>query len=285
MTVTPRRVSPAWLRLREPADAAARSRSLAGSVTRLLAASVSALPPVEPSRGPTVIHDLGSGTGSMTRWLAPRLAGPQRWVLHDVDSDLLARAYVRAELGGLDRPPVRVEARHGDVTRLDRAELVGAALVTASALLDLLSRGQLECVVRSCVAAQCPALLTLTVVGRVELSPPDPWDADIGDAFNAHQRRRTTSHELLGPDAVPAAVDAFSGHGYDVSVQPTPWVLGAADAALTAAWLAGWVAAACEARSALRGGGPAYLRRRHAQAMAGLLRVTVHHQDLLAVPR
>ena len=39
-----------------------------------------------------MIHDLGSGTGSMSRWLAPRLPGPQHWVLHDRDADLLARA-------------------------------------------------------------------------------------------------------------------------------------------------------------------------------------------------
>ena len=36
-----------------------------------------------------VIHDLGCGTGSMGRWLAPRLPGPQHWVLHDRDADLL----------------------------------------------------------------------------------------------------------------------------------------------------------------------------------------------------
>ena len=43
-------------------------------------------------RPPLLVHDLGSGTGSMVRWLAPRLPGPQHWVLHDRDPDLLAAA-------------------------------------------------------------------------------------------------------------------------------------------------------------------------------------------------
>ena len=34
---------------------------------------------------PIVVHDLGSGTGSMMRWLAPLLPGPQTWVLHDIE--------------------------------------------------------------------------------------------------------------------------------------------------------------------------------------------------------
>lgn len=70
-----------WLRLREPADAAARAEDLLDAVRARLTGYT-----------PTVIHDLGSGTGSMSRWLAARLPGPQHWVLHDRDADLLARA-------------------------------------------------------------------------------------------------------------------------------------------------------------------------------------------------
>ncbi len=39
-----------------------------------------------------MIHDLGGGTGAMGRWLAPMLRGPQHWVVHDRDADLLAVA-------------------------------------------------------------------------------------------------------------------------------------------------------------------------------------------------
>ena len=72
------RVSPAWLELREPADAAARSAELAARLARHL-----------PADGRLVIHDLGVKGGAMGRWLAPRLPGPQHWVVHDRDEDLL----------------------------------------------------------------------------------------------------------------------------------------------------------------------------------------------------
>ena len=79
------RVSPEWLRLREPADAAARSAELAERLGRHLAAA-----------GRLVIHDLGGGSGAMGRWLAPRLPGPQHWVVHDRDADLLKLAVAGA---------------------------------------------------------------------------------------------------------------------------------------------------------------------------------------------
>src|SRR5919199_543586 len=122
----------------------------------------------------------------MTRWLAPLLPGPQHWVLHDRDEDLLhiARATVpRAVRGG----PVTVEARPGDATWLTAAELAGASLVTASALLDLLTLDEVRRLARACATSACPALLTLTVAGRVDLEPAHPLDHLVGAAFDAHQ--------------------------------------------------------------------------------------------------
>ena len=78
MTVEQIRVSSEWLDLREPADAAARSRDL-----------VEQLRPQLPATGVPVIHDLACGSGSMGRWLAPLLPGPQHWVMHDRDPALL----------------------------------------------------------------------------------------------------------------------------------------------------------------------------------------------------
>jgi hypothetical protein len=137
------------------------------------------------------------------------------------------------------------------------------------------------------VAAGCPALVTLTVVGRVGLAPGDPLDERVTAAFNAHQRRRLDGdRRLLGPDAVDAAADAFSRLGADVVVRPSPWRLGAAEAALAVEWLDGWVGAAAEQdpRLAADLDGDGYPARRVAEARAGLLRVAVHHQDLLALP-
>src|ERR671910_270107 len=176
------RVSPEWLGLREPADAAARSAGLAERLRLHLAPA-----------GRLEIHDLGGGSGAMGRWLAPRLPGPQHWVVHDRDEDLL-------ELAVTDAPTAAtVEAKSSDLTRLTRDELAGASFVTASALLDLLTAETLARVLAAC--AGCPMLLTLTVVGRVTLTPEEWLDASMSAAFNAHQRR----DRKLGPDAVAAA--------------------------------------------------------------------------------
>jgi hypothetical protein len=123
-------------------------------------------------------------------------------------------------------------------------------------------------------------LLALTVTGRVTLTPPDPLDTRIGAAFNAHQRRSG----LLGPDAVAAGVEELRGTGAEVLVRPSPWRLDAAHADLTAEWLDGWIAAACEQEPALAAEAGAYRARRLAQAAAGELAVTVDHADLLVAP-
>ena len=88
-----------------------------------------------------------------------------------------------------DGSVVTVEERQGDVTRLRPDDLAGATLVTASALLDMLTADELDRLVRLCVATGCPALMTLSVIGRVELSPADPLDDVLGAAFDDHQRR------------------------------------------------------------------------------------------------
>ena len=255
------RVSPEWLLLRESADAAARSAELAERLGRHLATA-----------GRLVIHDLGGGSGAMGRWLAPRLPGPQHWVVHDRDAGLLNLAVANAP------GPVTVEGRRSDITRLTRRELAGASLVTASALLDLLTADALAQMLVAC--AGCPMLLALTVVGRVTLAPEEPLDARMGAAFNAHQRRG----RKLGPDAVAAAACELRGAGAEVLVRPSPWRLDGAHADLAAEWLDGWVAAACEQEPALAAEAGAYRDRRLAQAAAGELAVTVDHADVLVLP-
>jgi hypothetical protein len=238
MTAT---VTPGWLTLRESADAAARSTELADRLGR------------HP-----VIHDLGGGSGAMGRWLAPRLPGPQHWVVHDRDPALL-------ELAVADPPAgATLEARCGDITRLEPGDLAGATLVTASALLDLLTAEELARILRAC--AGLPMLFALTVTGRVTLDPPDPLDARIGAAFNDHQRRGGR----VGPDAVATL-------GPDVIARPSPWRLAAGDP-LLAEWLDGWIGAACEQDPTLDLG--EYRERR----LAGDLSVTVDHADVLVLP-
>jgi hypothetical protein len=264
------RYSPAWLGLREAADAEARSLELLEPLRRQLAG----VPRL-------VIHDLGCGTGSMGRWLAGRLPGPQHWIMYDRDPRLLDHASANMVDTAADGSPVTVETRQRDITQLTAGDLAGACLVTASALLDLLSLDEVNRLAVACVGAACPALLTLSVVGRVELIPADPLDAEVAAAFNAHQRRSTGGRRLLGPDAVDAAAEAFTQLGATVLVRDSPWRLGADQATLTAEWLQGWIAAACAQGQDLAVRGPAYLDRRLAAAAAGELQVTVQHSDLL----
>jgi hypothetical protein len=265
------RYSPTWLALREGADAAARAPELLEPVRRRLAGVAR-----------PVIRDLGCGTGSMGRWLAGRLPGPQHWIMYDRDPDLLDHAAATMTGVAADGSPVTVETRRRDITRLTIEDLTGGSLVTASALLDLLTVEEVNGLAAACVGAACPALLTLSVVGEVDLTPGDPLDAEISAAFNAHQRRSTGGRRLLGPDAVEAATEAFTRLGAAVLVRSSPWRLGADQAALAAAWLRGWVAAACAQRPELAAPAAAYLDRRLDAAAAGELRVLIQHGDLLA---
>lgn len=277
------RVSPGWLQLREAADAGARAAELVSQVRRFMTGASG-----------VVIHDLGCGTGSMGRWLASRLPIRQHWIMYDRDPDLLGHAARRLVRRTGDGPPVTAEVRQADITRLTaddlRSGIAGptgnrdgtAVLVTASALLDLLTAAEVERLVAACVAAGCPALLTLSVVGRVDLTPADPLDARVAAAFNAHQRRTVAGRRLLGPDATAATVAAFTRRGVATVVHPSPWRLGADAGDLVAEWFLGWVDAACEQSPELSGPMRGYTRRRLAELADGRFEVVVHHDDLLA---
>ncbi|MBT2370288.1 class I SAM-dependent methyltransferase [Streptomyces sp. ISL-10] len=293
------RYAPEWLALREGADAAARSPELLAPLRRQLALSARATDP--PERGEAlVIRDLGCGTGAMGRWLAPRLNGPQHWILHDRDPDLLELAAARMPRTAAGGSRVTVTSERGDITHLTADGLCGTSLVTASALLDLLTRDELDALAAACAGAGCPALLALSVVGRVDLTPDDPLDAEIAEAFNSHQRREDQGRRLLGPDAVAAASVSFARHGMTVRAHNSPWRLGHGPpvppggqdrpapgddgSALMAEWLHGWVDAAVEQSPELAPRAHAYLRRRLAACEEGELRVVVHHSDILALP-
>ncbi|MFK4834909.1 SAM-dependent methyltransferase [Microbacterium sp. ZW T2_14] len=280
-----------WLALRAPADDAARSPELAHELGRMLAAAP----------GPVLLHDLGAGTGSMTRWLAPRLPGPQQWVLRDGDADIVEHldlsAVADAE-GRLIDAQVVVE----DLAALPSDAFHDAAAVTASALLDVITRAEAAHVVAACVEAGTPALFSLTVTGGVRVraaglhstglrsparhpsGPDETIERAVAAAFNDHQRRDADGRRMLGPDAVAVTAALFAEAGWHVRRAATPWRLRRGDRSLVAAWLEGWVDAAVEQRPELTEEAEAYRGRRRAQAEAAGLRVTVSHEDLLAWP-
>lgn len=268
MTVA--RAARGWLDLREPADARARSTELLNHLRRLL-----------PDDRPLEIHDLGCGTGSMRRWLGPQLSGPQNWIEYDRDFELLNRPVTDATTSS-DGVESSVQARRADITQLVEEDLAGATLITASALLDMLAADELEHLVSTCASAGCPCLITLSVVGHVELFPSDPLDVAVQGAFNHHQRRMMPHGRLLGPDAVMAAANLFERAGMIVVTRPSPWRLELADGPVLMGWFEGWLEAACEQDLALRDVARPYALKRRAQLDDGLLRATIHHDDLLA---
>jgi hypothetical protein len=278
------RASADWLTLREPADAAARSVRLLDDLLRHLRPTRD-----DPTAGtPLVVHDLGSGTGSQRRWLAPRLPRSQRWVEHDRDGVLVARP-TDASTGRDTR--VEVRSCTCELAELTADHLTPADLVTGSALLDVLTAPAVELLVGVTARLKVPLLLTLTVVGRVRLSPADILDDAVLAASNDHQRRRTEAGQLLGPDAVAHATELLLDSGAVVRSEPSPWVLngavdsaGAGDSAgaLATAWFDGWLDAALDQDPTLAPHAGSYRTRRRAEIAGGRLEVVVEHLDLLA---
>ncbi|MFD2082853.1 hypothetical protein SAMN05421678_11855 [Actinopolymorpha cephalotaxi] len=267
------KVAPEWLALRERADADARATALVDALRERLSRV-----------GHLVIRDLGSGTGGLPRWLAGRLPGPQHWVLHDHDSELLARATAEVTGTDADGTPLIVGSSVGDLTALEPADLAGTSLVTASALLDLLTAEEVDRLAAACVGAGCAVLFTISVTGSVHLDPADPLDSELAAAFDDHQRRDVGGRRLLGPDAVAFTVEAFERRGFVVRLEPSPWRRGPDQAPLAEEWLRGWVEAACAQRPDLAPHAEAYVAARLASCARGDLYVTVGHADLLAVP-
>ena len=270
MTDLPTRpIEASWLALREPADARARDAAAETLLPPLLARLGNGADPASGLR----IVDLGAGTGANLRWLALRLPEPdrQRWMLVDHDPGLLARGPVQAT-------PVQADVADLAQVLLD---LGGADLITTAALLDLLDLPQLTAIVDAVVAAEVPALFSLSVTGEATLTPSDPQDQPLAEAFDAHQRRDARP----GPDAGAIVADLFRNRGWSVLTVETAWQLRSdTEPALVGAWLEGRVEAAVEHRPDLAAQAQGWLERRRDQLTAGELNVVVGHVDVLALP-
>nr|WP_242481860.1 class I SAM-dependent methyltransferase [Paracraurococcus ruber] len=286
--------------LREPFDAAARSEALA---ERLLAAL-----PQRPR-----FLDLGAGSGSLLRWLAPRLGRAQSWTLVDSDKELLEAAFDtiadRADQVGFhvtapNRRTLLVHAPGGawriDTLVADLAEapanlpLAQADAVVNSALCDLVSRPWVE---RMAAALRVPFYAALCVDGRDRFAPPHPADARVAAGFRRDQGRdKGFGGRALGPQAPAAIAAAFAARGFAVTSAPSDWVIRGRGVAPhpalreTAGEFLGQLVAGHAAAAAAqdrRGGAAiaAWGTMRAAQAEHGLLSGRIGHRDVLALPR
>lgn len=246
-----------WLALREPADAAARSTALADAFVA----------------GARRIVDLACGTGANIRFLAQRLPLASDWLAVDNDPTLLAAL----------APPAgaTVSTKQLDLSQeLDELPLAGCDLVTASALLDLVSAPWLARLAGRCADAGSDVLFALTYDGRIEWSPGDEGDERVRELINRHQLGDKGFGAALGPAAAAAAVSTFSALGYEVRTAPSDWTLGPESPALQTALIYGWVRAATEVAP---GDGDAlreWAKRRRTHVAAGTSRLRVGHLDV-----
>ena len=248
-----------WLALREAADTRSRSVAVATAV-------VSRLPGARPLR----ILDLATGTGANIRYLSSRLPEPQQWSAVDRDRDLLA--YL----------PSHVEARCAELGSLDDATLFsGQHLVTASALLDLVSERWLAALAQACRQSGAAVLFALSYDGRFSCSPQESEDELVRELFNTHQRNNDKGFgRAAGPDAAAAMIAALQGAGYEVRHESTDWDLTQDEDAMQRALIAGWADAALEVDPGQGRVIRNWLARRLAHVDEGRSRLRVGHQDI-----
>jgi hypothetical protein len=262
------RFSSDWLALREPHDARARNPE----VLDALAAAVA-------DRRSLAITDLASGTGSTLRAIASRLPRRQRWRLVDHDPELLERASsALAAVGDVVTVSADIDIEVENVLR-ERADLV-----TASALLDLVSADWLDRLARATVRRRLLVYAALTYDGRVMFEPADPFDAEMIAAVNRHQRGDKGFGPALGPNAGEAAIARFEALGYAVVQGASDWLLGRQDVEIQGDLLTGWAAAANELGDRNPAEISRWLGRRLAHVRSGCSSISVGHIDFLAGP-
>ena len=229
---------------------------------------------VRGNDGVLEIIDLGAGNGANQRWLAPRLPFQQRWIHLDHDP-AISRS--------LPQPgdTMIIDSSVESLGRLLADGSIDHRLVTCSALLDVLTMAQLDAVCEAVIENQVPALFSLSVTGTQSVSPVDPHDQHLLDAFNDHQRRSGRA----GPEAITLAGDALRAGGFTVRTQETPWQLSASgDLAFVAQLLQERLDAAVAQDPGLAMMAKAWFELRRAQLELGVLRIEVGHRDILALP-
>jgi len=288
-----------WLRLREPFDRAAR-QDLAAALG--LPASLARWRGRSRGQALTVV-DLACGHGANLRALAPVLGGAQHWRLVDHDPALLAAVPdALAEWARLKHYHFMPEGAekaiaisgpnfHATVAcqRIDLARDLAsldfgeAPLVTASALLDLVSATWLNSLIVQASAANAAMLFGLTVDGRTAWAPADPDDALVHGLFTQHQCRDKGFGPALGPQAAAHAMQQMARAGFATQQTQTDWHIdGALAPQMLRAMLDGMSAAALEQECAAREAVRAWQARRIAATSGTHLQVG--HVDLLATP-
>ena len=234
-----------WLALREPVDHRSRNRTLQNQAIDFLRHRAPLVP------GLMHITDLGSGTGSNLRALAPHFGAMQYWTLVDYDADLLRAARTTLlswadtvldsnapslvpEVEGFSRTveplvvtknmkTITVQFRCADLLADYRSILNEPAdLITAAAFFDLVAEPWLA---EFCAALSKPLYTVLTYDGKETWSPPNALDADVLRAFHAHQSTDKGFGAALGPSGAERLQSLLNGRGFATACAPSPWCM------------------------------------------------------------
>ena len=178
---------------------------------------------------PLRVVDLGCGTGSNLRALAPVLSGEQHWTLVDHDPALLRAA--RETIAGwasrviedgeqltIDKGGRRIviDFLQRDLAgELDPLLASPPDLVTAAALFDLVSA---QWIAQFCDRVQSVFYTVLTYNGAEQWAPSHAADADVLRAFHAHQTTDKGFGVAAGPGATELLRDRLAARGFSVAL-------------------------------------------------------------------
>ncbi|KWT82566.1 MULTISPECIES: class I SAM-dependent methyltransferase [unclassified Variovorax] len=281
-----------WLALREPFDLAARAGSAATLDLRGMARRM------RRDARPLEVLDLACGTGANLRALAPCLGGAQRWLLVDHDPRLLAAlpgvfvAWSRAQGLAMNAGAecLRIDGTDWNAeVRWHRADLAGtletlpfadAQLVTAAALLDLVSVSWLDALFERVRRTSAAMFFALSVDGRVSWEPVVEEDDAVHQLFAAHQRRDKGFGPALGCEAPAMAAAQLAALGYGLTRSRSDWHI--EEMTMLQAMIDGMGSAALEQGPSAHALVQAWCTQRRASVARS--RLHVGHVDLLALP-
>ncbi|HTF98268.1 MAG TPA: class I SAM-dependent methyltransferase [Cellvibrio sp.] len=226
--------SVAWLDLREPADFAARDKTLIKTVLDWLGQKND---PISPDR---ILVDLGSGTGSTLRTLTKLGASNFVWRLVDLDGKLLDEALKR------HGKQLLIEDYQADLTLVNELPLTGANIVTASALFDLASAEFCDALIARIDARKTAFYAALNYDGNTQWKPTHPLDDTVLAAFNQDQLRDKGFGPALGPHATDYLKSTLEKMGFTVEIAASPWQLNGEQQTLVENLITGIAAALAE---------------------------------------